>query len=138
MIGLDTNILVRYIVRDDPIQTDTATRLIETRCTADEPGFISLVVLVELVWVLGSGYKYPKPLIVSVLTKLLSVAELVVEETDMARMAQNAYETGDADFADYLIGIVHRAKGCTSTLTFDRRASRSPWHTRLDDESQPN
>jgi len=129
MIGLDTNILVRYIVRDDPIQTDVATRLIETRCTVEEPGFVSLVVLVELVWVLGSGYKYPKPLITAVLSKLLTVGELVVEETDLARIALDAYETGKADFADYLIGSIHKAKGCLTTLTFDRRASRSPWHS---------
>ncbi|MCX7113733.1 MAG: PIN domain-containing protein [Proteobacteria bacterium] len=129
MIGLDTNILVRYIVRDDPIQTDVATRLIETRCTVEEPGFVSLVVLVELVWVLGSGYKHTKPLITAVLSKLLTVGELVVEETDLARIALDAYETGNADFADYLIGSIHKAKGCLTTLTFDRRASRSPWHS---------
>ncbi len=69
MIGLDTNILVRHIVRDDPIQTDVATQLIDTSCTVEEPGFVSLVVLVELVWVLGNGYKHPKPLITSVLSK---------------------------------------------------------------------
>ena len=129
MIGLDTNILVRYIVRDDPIQTEVATQLLETRCTLEEPGFVSLVVLVELVWVLGNGYKYPKPLITAVLSKLLTVAELVVEETNSARVALNAYETGNADFADYLIGCIHKAKGCLTTLTFDRRASRSPWHS---------
>ena len=63
------------------------------------------------------------------LSKLLTVAELVVEETDLARIALDAYETGKADFADYLIGSIHKAKGCLTTLTFDRRASRSPWHS---------
>ncbi len=132
MIGLDTNILVRYIVRDDPVQTEAATRLIETQCTMDDPGFISLVVLAELTWVLERAYKYPKPLVIAVLSKLLSVVELVVEESDLARASLRNYKNGNADFPDYLIGGIHQSKGCITTMTFDRRASRSPWHTLAD------
>jgi len=72
MIGLDTNILVRYIVRDDKKQASAATRLIESECTEESPGFVSQLVLAELFWVLSRGYEYPKSILVSVLTKLLS------------------------------------------------------------------
>ena len=78
MIGLDTNILVRYIVRDDARQTAAATRLIESRCSTDDPGLITLVVLCELVWVLDRGYGYTRPAIAEVLRRSLSADDLQV------------------------------------------------------------
>lgn len=132
MIGLDTNIIVRYIVRDDETQTKLATRLIETNCTREKPGFIALLVLIELVWVLSRGYGYPKSTVVVVLTKLLSSAELMVENVELARTALGNFAAGPADFPDYLIGLINSTHGCSTTYTFDKRASRSKQHSLLE------
>lgn len=131
MIGLDTNVLLRYIVRDDAVQAKTAGRLIEARCSKDAPGHVSHVVLAELAWVLGRGYGYAKAEVVKVLTAILSSAELRVQETAVAWAALRAFQAGQADFADYLIGAVNEACGCETTCTFDKRAARSGWHTLL-------
>jgi predicted nucleic-acid-binding protein len=129
MIGLDTNILVRYLVRDDAKQAVVAGKLIETRCTDASPGFVSQLVLAELFWVLTRGYDYPKVLLVGVLTKLLTASELKIEDSANAWTALRAYESGNADFADYLIGLCARSAGCETTYTFDKRAAKSGLHT---------
>ena len=131
MIGLDTNILVRYIVCDDKAQTKLATHLIEEKCTREEPGFISLLVLIELVWVLSRGYGYPKTTVVAVLTKLLSSAELLVEETELVWTALMGFTSGSADFPDHLIGLTNRSRGCSTAYTLDKRAGRSNQHRLL-------
>lgn len=128
MIGLDTNVLVRYIVQDEPAQARAATRLIERECTPAEPGYISLLMLAEVVWVLGRAYGHGRADSSRVLAALLSTAELQVESPDLARDALHAYRNGAADFADYLIGLLHWARGCSATLTFDKRAAKSGWH----------
>jgi predicted nucleic-acid-binding protein len=125
MIALDTNVLVRYIVRDDAKQTAAATRLIESSCTPDSPGIVSLVVLAELVWVLARGYRYRRSQIAGVLRKMLSADDLRVERSDLAWQALNRYESGEADFADYVIGLTGRAEKAEVTCTFDRRAASS-------------
>jgi len=121
VIGIDTNILVRYLVRDDPAQTELATALIESRCSTDTPGFVCQVVLAELVWVLARGYGYSKPLVVSVLRRILAVTELKIEDPPLVWQALADYEQGGADFADYLIGRKNQAAGCSATVSFDRR-----------------
>ena len=78
MIGLDTNVLIRYIVRDDDEQAKAATLLIESRCTAEEPGLVSPVVLCELSWVLSRGYGYGREVVAGVIRRILSVQELRV------------------------------------------------------------
>ncbi len=123
MIGLDTNVLVRHIVQDNRDEARTASRLIESRCTADDPGIVSLLVICELVWVLSRGYNYERVAIAGVLRRLLSVDDLRVERSELAWQALNLYETGKADFADYVIGLSHRGQGARITCTFDRRAS---------------
>ena len=122
MIGLDTNILVRHIIQDDEAQSKAATRLIDVHCTAEDPGIISLVVLCELVWVLDRGYGYGREIIVGVLRRILTADDLRVEHAELAWLALNLYESEKADFADYLIGLVHRHQGAEFTYTFDRRA----------------
>ena len=124
MIGLDTNVLVRYIVRDDPAQTKAATRLIESRCTAETQGFVSLIVLAKLVWVLSRGYRYGKPIVTKVLRKIMAASELMVEEPQMVWAALSDYEEGKADFSDYLIGRRNQAEGCDSTFSFDRKTQK--------------
>ena len=127
MIGLDTNILVRYIVRDDPAQTDAATRLIESHCTAEIPGFVSLIVLVELVWVLSRGYRYDKTIVVTVLRKILAASELIVEASPLVWTALSDFEKDNADFSDYLIAHQNKTAGCNLTYSFDRKTHKHPF-----------
>lgn len=124
MIGLDTNVLVRYIVQDDPKQADAAARLIEGRCTARSPGYVSVPVLVELVWVLAGAYRYEREVVTAVICQLLRTIELLVEDRDAAWSALREFEAGTADFADCLIAHRNRARECTQTFTFDRAAAR--------------
>ena len=123
MLGLDTNVLVRYIVQDDPEQSAAAVRLIESRCTAT-PGYVSVPVLAELVWVLASAYGYEKAAVIPVIRQLLRTAEYTVEDREIVWAALREFESSGADFADYLISHRNHARGCTRTYTFDRRAAR--------------
>ncbi len=123
MKGIDTNILVRYLIGDDPAQFRAASRLIENDCSVQEPGFVNQVVLVELVWVLESAYKLARPEIVRALGGLLLTSQLSIEHPDDARAALDEYENG-ADFADSLIAAANVRVGCEYTATLDRQASR--------------
>ena len=124
MIGLDTNVLVRYLVQDDPGQSRKATQVIAKRCTRDDPGFINHIVLCELVWVLESAYGYSKDTIVPVLEKLLRTSQLKIEDTQSAWTAFRTYQKGKADFADCLLGTTNRFGGCDETVTFDQAAGK--------------
>ena len=123
MIGVDTNVLVRHIVQDDKKEALAASGLIESHCTADDPGVVSLIVLCELTWVLERGYGFEWNTIADVLRRLLSAEDLRVERSELAWLALNLREKGKADFADYLIGLSHREQGAEVTYTFERRAS---------------
>lgn len=125
MTGLDTNVLVRYIVQDDAEQSAAAERLIEGRCTAQAPGYVSVLVLAELVWVLTSAYQQEKAAVILVIRQLLRTAEVAVEDRETVWAALREFESGGADFADYLIAHRNHAVGCPRTYTFDRRAARS-------------
>jgi predicted nucleic-acid-binding protein len=120
--GVDTNILVRYIVADDPGQFRAATRFIEHECSPQEPGFINRVVLAEVVWVLESSYKMPRVAIISALRLLLGANQLSIEEVEDARAALREYEDG-AGFSDSLIAAANARLGCEYTATFDRRGA---------------
>ena len=124
MIGLDTNVLVRHLVQDDPGQSRKATQVITKRCTRDDPGFINRVVLCELVWVLESAYGYSKDTIVAVLEKLLRTSQLKIEDVQAAWTAFRMYQKGKADFADCLLGATNRLGGCDETVTFDQATSK--------------
>ena len=119
MIGLDTNVLVRYLIQDDPAQALLATKLIEENCSKHSPGRLSLVVLCELVWVLSGAYRYPKKTILEVLGQILITSELEVENEQVARLSLDAYKNGAADYADYVIGFSNKTSGCDVTYTFD-------------------
>lgn len=125
MIGLDTNVLVRYIVRDDKKQSEAATRLIESGCSAEDPGLVSSIVLCELAWVLTRGYGYGRDTVGRVIRRILSVQELQVQEAEMAWQAVRLFEQGKADFADYLIGVSNRQNKAEVTYTFDGKAAES-------------
>jgi predicted nucleic-acid-binding protein len=122
MIGLDTNILIRYLIRDDPAQSGAAIRLVRA-LSSEAPGFLSLIVLVETVWVLESSYNFKKSQVEEVLETLLRSQELVVERADLAWQALRTFSTSRVDFSDCLIERCAHAVGCSYTVTFDRSAS---------------
>lgn len=124
MIGLDTNVLVRYVLQDDPRQSLRASRLIDS-LSADEPGFVPVVALVELAWVLGAGYKLPRAQLAAVLETLLRSKELVIDRADLVMQALARFSAGSADFADALIERMAAAAGCTETMTFDQGAAKA-------------
>lgn len=124
MIGLDTNVLVRYIAQDDPRQSAKATRLIES-LTDDAPGYVSTVSIVELVWVLMGCYASTKSEICEVLETLLRTKEIVVAHADTVWKALRMYKESKADFADCLIERSANEAGCSHTATFDRDAAKN-------------
>jgi len=121
MIGIDTNVLVRYIVQDDPEQSAQSTLLIEQECNLSSPGYLSNIVLYELVWVLTGAYKYDKNLVIEVMEQILVTVEFLVENENIVRKAINDYKIGSADFSDYLIVNNNQQSGCTKTYTFDKK-----------------
>mgnify|MGYP000613183840 CR=1 FL=1 len=123
MIGLDTNVLVRYVVQDDPKQSLQATRLIES-LTADAPGYVSETSVVELVWVLSGCYAATKTEIYEVLETLLRTKEIVVAHADTVWKALRVFKDSKADFADCLIERSANEAGCSYTATFDRDAAK--------------
>ncbi|MBU0782942.1 MAG: type II toxin-antitoxin system VapC family toxin [Gammaproteobacteria bacterium] len=124
MIGLDTNVLVRYIAQDDPRQSAKATKLISS-LTAESPGFISQVSLIEMVWVMQSCYKASKPEVVAILETLFSTRELVVENTETAIKALKIFEASKADFSDCLIERSANNAGCLYSVSFDAHAIKT-------------
>ncbi|MPZ35780.1 MAG: PIN domain-containing protein [Rhodospirillales bacterium] len=126
MIGLDTNVLVRHITQDDPVQSPRATALIENQLTEDEPGFISVVALAETVWVLGRAYRYSDVEIAAVIERVLQTRTFIVENEIEFFFAMTALKQRRATFTDALIGTLGARAGCSATLTFDRKAARLP------------
>ena len=129
MRGIDTNILIRFLTRDDEKQAQRAAQIIQEECTEESPGFLTNIVLVELVWTLSRIYGYSRPQIVMALQALLNSRELTFESPDEIRAALEHYEEGQAGFADYLLGAVAKAHGCRDTLTFDKKAARLGFFT---------
>lgn len=126
MIGLDTNILVRYLAQDDPVQSRVATEILESRLTEGNPGFISLVAMVETVWVLDRAYDLAESEIAAALERILQADTLVVESEQEVFRATMALKERSGSFADALIGALGAKAGCDSTLTFDKSALRLP------------
>jgi len=131
VIGIDTNVLVRYLAQDDPVQAQAATRLIEQTCTKDNPGFLNHLVLCETIWVLEGCYGQPKDTLVITIEQILRVAQLRVDEPQVVWQALEDYRNNQADFADYLLSRINHSKNCTTTMTFDRQAGKSPIFTLL-------
>ena len=124
MIGLDTNVLVRYIMQDDTKQAALATKLIEG-LTEASPGYISLVAIVELVWVLESAYNLTHQQVSAALRNLLSVNVFKVDRVAVVASALRTYAEGTADVADCLIERSSALAGCRCTMTFDRAAAKT-------------
>ncbi len=123
MIGLDTNVLVRYVMQDDPKQSPKANRLIES-LTVDQPGFISLVSVLEIYWVLTSCYQLTGEQVKQALDALLRTKQFVVDQAGPVLQALRAWTPGLADFADCLIERTAASAGCDSVMTFDVGAAK--------------
>jgi predicted nucleic-acid-binding protein len=126
VIGLDTNILVRYLVQDDPVQSPIATNLIERRLSEDDPGFVTIVAVVETVWVLERTYNFSDADIAAAIERILQIDVLVVENEPDVFTAMVELAEGRGSFADALIAELGARAGCSHTLTFDRKALRLP------------
>lgn len=126
MIGLDTNILVRYLTQDDTVQSAAATEIIEQRLTARNPGFISVVTMAEIVWVLDRAYRLADKEISAAVERMLQVEVLVIENEQEVFAAMIALKERRGTFADALIAELDAKAGCTYTLTFDKKALRLP------------
>lgn len=125
MTGLDTNVLVRFLVQDDAAQAKAALDLMAT-FTEAEPGFICREVLIELVWVLERAYELPRPDVSQVLDGLMEARELVIEAADRVAIAVDRYRKGGPGFADQMIALAGQGAGCQATVTFDRKAAVLP------------
>lgn len=128
MIGLDTNVLVRYLAQDDPKQALAATRFVEKSLSASQPGFISLVVLVEVCWVLRSLYSATDAELASTVQDMLAAVQFHVDHRDAVQAVvqkMTAAKPPSAGFADLLVAELAKAAGCSHTVTFDKKAVRS-------------
>jgi predicted nucleic-acid-binding protein len=126
LIGLDTNVLVRLLVADDPVQAKKVDALVERAERADEPLFVSDVVLCETIWVLRQGYRFSRGEVCAVLVKLLNARQLTFSSTDCLRGALDAFAAGKGDFADYLLQELASDLGCRTVATFDRALLKEP------------
>jgi predicted nucleic-acid-binding protein len=123
--ALDTNVLVRFLVQDDPVQAQVATEIMDG-LRDDAPGFVGREVLVELVWVLSRAYGFARADIATAIDGLLSATELVVEASDDVGAAVERYRNDGFDFADLMIAAAARRAGSRDLVTFDRKIARLP------------
>ena len=123
MIGVDTNVIVRYLTQDDPQQSATATRFLENVLSAENPGHVPLVVLAEVAWVLTSLYTVDRAGLVTILSGLLTTVQLHVESAELVWRALRRFERSKADFSDALILECATEAGCSRAVTFDRQAA---------------
>ncbi len=124
MTGLDTNVLIRFFVVDDPLQNRKAIQLVQSFSTQSQ-GFITLVCLAEFVWVLRNYYRQPKTVVLQWLTRLIESGNIALENQPAIEKALRTYSTTPCDFADCLIEQVGRLAGCSETVTFDKGAAKA-------------
>lgn len=126
MLGIDTNVLVRFLIRDDEAQFEKARKLIRREIAAGRRVFVNQLVLMETEWVLRSRYAVPKTQIVEAVSGLLNATDVQFEDEPAIEEALFTWKDSIADFADCLIGAKNRRMGCRATATFDAKASRLP------------
>jgi predicted nucleic-acid-binding protein len=131
MIGIGTNVIVRYIVQDDLKQAKAATKLIEKSCSTDNPGYINHIVLCELVWVLRRNYKLDKASICQVIEQIMRTDRIVIEDIQIVWKALETFKESKADFADCLLGQRNLQVGCQYTATLDDAASATNGYKHL-------
>lgn len=125
MTGLDTNVLVRFLMRDDAGQTAAADAVM-AGLTEQTPGFVCREVLVELVWVLDRAYHLTRADVAEAVEGMLDARELVIEASERAAIAVDRYRKGGAGFADQMIALAGQGAGCRETVSFDRKAAGLP------------
>lgn len=121
MNGLDTNVLVRYLVQDDLEQWRLADEYIKRVKANGETCFLNNIVLCELVWVLKTAYKLSRNEIIDVLEKILKADAFDFENREAAWWSVQQMKQGKADFSDYLINKINQQAGCHETVTFDAK-----------------
>ena len=126
MLGIDTNVLVRFLVRDDEIQFEKVRKLIKREISAGHRVFVNQLVLMETEWVLRSRYAIPKNQIIQAISDLLNTTEVQFEDEPAIEEALFIWKDSAADFADCLIGAKNQRMGCRATATLDAKASRLP------------
>ena len=131
MIGLDTNILVRYLTQDDAAQARKANRLIDGAVGKDERLHLDVIVLCELVWVLRGAYDFSKETVGDAVAQILDATRFSVDDRDLLREALEAYRSGQGDFSDCVLGMRNRRAGCSATATFDRGLKKNESFTVL-------
>lgn len=122
MIGIDSNVIIRFLVDDDPEQSALAREAIAA-LSETNPGYLTLVGMSEIYWTLRRGYKHDKAAVLDRLERLIGTKEFLVEKPDIARRALRLAADG-ADLGDALISLVGADAGCDKTITFDRRAAK--------------
>jgi len=125
MIGVDANVLIRHAVQDDPVQSPIASRFFDG-LTEDQPGFISVVALVETTWTLRRSYKFEAGSVALFVERLLASREIVVQGSAAVRRGVSDANDSGADLSDAIIAHLGIDAGCNSTVTFDRRAALLP------------
>lgn len=123
MIGIDTNVLVRFIAQDDPVQSPKATVFMAS-LSRTNPGYVTLVALAEMAWVLRNHYRISRHALGDVVERLLNLPEVVIDCEPQVRETLIAFRASSMDFSDQLIECCGNAAGCTETVTFDRKAAR--------------
>lgn len=124
MIGLDTNVVIRYLVQDDAKQAAIATTLIERELSADNPGLLTNIVLCEIVWVLEDSYGLARARVGEILEALFTAKQIALENADLAWQALRKLRSDAIDFSDALIALMAEKLGCSHTVTFDRDAAK--------------
>lgn len=127
MLGVDTNVLVRFLVQDDEAQFEKARKLIKREVAVGRRIFVSQLVLLETEWVLRSRYSLPKNLIIEAMSRLLDATDVQFEDEPAIEEALFVWKDATADFADCLIGAQNRRLGCRATASFDVKACKLPW-----------
>lgn len=123
MIGLDTNVLLRYFLNDDPVQSPLARRLMGS-LTSTDPGWVGLPVVLEFVWVLTGKNRAQRGSIAAIIEQLLAQDIVIVEKAEVVALAARRFRFSRAGFADCLIAASAKAAGCSRTVTFDRIGAR--------------
>jgi predicted nucleic-acid-binding protein len=124
MIGIDTNVLLRLLVREHDGQLKAAERFIDTHCSGDDPGYVSRIVIAEIAWVLKDVYDYDRSQIAGAIRGILNVSQFEIDSADEVHAAVTDFEKFPAGFTDCLIARTNASAGCDYTVTFDRKAAK--------------
>jgi predicted nucleic-acid-binding protein len=124
MIGIDTNVLMRLLVREHDGQLKAAERFVNAHCSSDDPGYVSRIVIAEIAWVLKDVYDYDRAQIAGAIRGILNVSQFEIDSADDVHAAVADFEKFPVGFTDCLIARFNASAGCEYTVTFDRKAAK--------------